>query len=108
MKILTQSEIELLNYVIKNEIEFINLGYKLSATTGHYFVSNAITSFVDIYLQRIYGNIVPQFSSEYRFFILGLLSNIDRAFKDDLLIEILIPTVGKISDKELYEALKIA
>lgn len=107
MKILDEKDIAILDFIVNNEIGFINKGFEASELLGKVFISNSINSFVDNNLKKLYGDIVPQFSSEYRYFIVGLLKGIDDKFKDIALKEVLIPTIRRIKDEELLSALNI-
>lgn len=106
MKILDENDIELLDIMVKNEIEFIHKGFKVSELLGKLFISNSISSFVNNHLKNTHGKeILPQFSSEYRYFIVGLLKNINDEFKEVVTREILIPTVKKTNNEELLTIL---
>ena len=103
---LNEEVIGLLNEVIQMEIEHINRGFNASELLGKVFLENTIKSFVDNYLKKIYGDIIPQYSSEYRYFIVGILKQIDDDFKELALCEILIPTVQALGDEELLLIIK--
>lgn len=105
MKVLSELDRQELDLLIEMECELLNKGYSISELTGNTFLSNTITSFANDYLKKIYGNIILQYSSEYRYFIVGLLKNIDKAYLEMALKEMLIHTVREISSEELLEAL---
>ncbi len=105
MNVLTELDRQELDLLIMMECELLNKGYSISELAGNTFLSNSITSFANGYLKKIHGNIILSYSSEYRYFILGLLKNIDKVYHEMALREILIRTVRDISNEELLEAL---
>lgn len=105
MKKLSSKDIQELDLLIVMECELLNKGYSISELTGNIFLSNSITSFKNDYLKKCYGDIIPQFSSEYRYFIVGLLKNISKDYADAALKEVFMRTVRDISSEELLEAL---
>ncbi len=105
MKILDENTIQELDKLIDMECELLNKGYSISNTVGNTFLSNSITSFVDNFLKIVYGEIIPSYSSEYRYFIVGILKNIDNAYFEEAMQEVLIPTVRRIGSEELLSIL---
>lgn len=105
MKILTNEDTALLDFLIKSEVELIEKGFKISEYTGKVFLSNAMTDFKDGHLKAKYGAIIPSMCTEYRYFIIGLLKELKGEFRDLAIQEVLIPTVGAVSTDELLKAL---
>ena len=105
MKKLTELDIVLLVNLIKSELEIIEKGFMISEMLGKVFLSNAINEFKDIYLKNKYGEIIPSMSTEYRYFILGILKTINDEFKELVIQEVLIPTIGKVPTDELLKIL---
>lgn len=105
MKVLTVNDLKLLNICIKNELELIEKGFEISELTGKLFLQNAISDFKESYLRRTYGNIVPALSTEYRYFIVGILKGLKDEYRDVATTYILIPEFGDVSNDILFEAL---
>lgn len=105
MKILSDNDIELLNILINNEVEFIEKGFMISELIGLMFLRNSIKSFLENYLYKIYGNCIPSFSSEYRYFVIGLINNINSKYYVNVIKELLIPNVGMLDNTELLSYL---
>ena len=105
MKKLTELDIVLLDNLIKSELEIIEKGFMISEMLGKVFLSNAINEFKDVYLKNKYGEIIPSMSTEYRYFILGILKTINDEFKELVIQEVLIPTIGKVPTDELLKIL---
>lgn len=105
MKILSENDIQLLNTLIKDECEFIEKGFIVSQYMGKTFLRNSITSFIDNYLFKVYGACIPSFSSEYRYFVLGIVNTINSDYLESVIQELLIPTIGMVSNHELLNAL---
>lgn len=106
MKILSKIETVYLDILLTMEIGNIERGFEISETLGKLFLNNAIDSFVKNFLNRIYGDIIPSFSSEYRYFICGLLKGFKDNYKEIVFVEVLIPKVQRLNDTELLEQLK--
>jgi hypothetical protein len=106
---LTPIQKELLDIcIIDNELKLIESGFCISEYLGKIFLQNSITSFVNLYLYKVYGkDLIPVLSMEYRYFILGILIRIKDEFKEYAINEILIPKFGKIKTDELLSYLKI-
>lgn len=107
MKVLTYEEIELLDILIKSELEIIEKGFCISELMGKLFLQNAITDFKENYLKKRYGDIIPALSTEYRYFILGLLKEIKDEYRDITTRFILVPEFGNISTEELIKFLNL-
>lgn len=107
MKILNEEEVNLLKELAIGEAGLINIGFNESKHLGLMFLSNALTSFEENYLKPRYGNIITSFSSEYRVLLVEILKNIDDLYKSDILSEILIPKVKKISEEEAFDFIRI-
>lgn len=107
MKILDQNEIKQLELLINMEIELINDAFKKSEILGRACIINAITSFKRFYLSTKYGKIIPSMCTEYRYFVVGLLNNVDESFKGVALKEVLMPEIEEINDEELLRALNV-
>jgi len=105
MKLLTDNDKILLDKLIEMDIVFIEKGFKISDFTGRLFLQNSINSFKNEYLRKIYGDCIFSFSTEYRYFIIGLLKNIDDKYKDSALSEVLIATTGYVTSDELLKIL---
>lgn len=103
MKILTENDCELLDMLIKSELEIIEKGFLVSDFTGKVFLSNSINDFKNIHLYAKYGDIIPSICTEYRYFIIGLLKNINEKFRTTSIQEVLIPTVGNLPTEELLK-----
>lgn len=105
MKVLNEDDKELLDLLVKSELEIIEKGFSISEFTGKVFLQNAIRDFKNIHLKAKYGEIIPSMCMEYRYFIIGLLKGIKEEYKSNAVHEVLIPTVGAISTDELLKAL---
>ncbi|WP_152632518.1 hypothetical protein [Aliarcobacter butzleri] len=106
MNIISEEEKQLLNELIKMEVEFIEGGFKASTERGKMFFSNSLTHFVSTYLEPKYkSKIIPSMSTEYRYLLLGILANIDNKYLNSLIRESLIPTYKNISTSQLLEAI---
>lgn len=105
MKQLTELDTVLIDHLVKSELEIIEKGFMLSEMIGKVFLSNAINEFRDVYLKNKYGEIIPSMSTEYRYFILGILKKVKDEFKESVIQEVLIPTIGVVSTDELLKAL---
>lgn len=105
MKQLTELDTVLIDHLVKSELEIIEKGFMLSEMMGKVFLSNAINEFRDVYLRTKYGEIIPSMSTEYRYFILGILKKVKDEFKECAIQEVLIPTIGVVSTDELLKAL---
>lgn len=103
MIILSEAHKIQLDELINMEVEHINRGFQINLKLGKYYVSNAISSFKNIYLKKVYGNVIPQLSTEYRTFLIGLLMGINEEYKPHALSEVLIPTVKDINDADLLK-----
>ena len=106
MKMLNKKYVELLDCLIKSELQLIELGFEKSDFLGKVFLRNSITSFEEIYLKNIYVNFIPVFTIEYRYFLIGLLKEIKDEYKHFTISEILIPKIGKVHTDELLNCLK--
>lgn len=107
MKILTKLHTDLLDHLIKCELEIIEKGFSISKTTGKIFLQNTLTHFKDNYLKKLYGDIIPSFCSEYRYFLLGLLKDIKKEYLDCAISEVLIPKIGRVTTDDLLSILNI-
>lgn len=105
MQILSENEVLLIKTLAINEASLINKGFKTSLNLGFMFLSNSLTSFEENYLKPKYGNIIVNFSSEYRVLVLEILKNIDDLYKSEALSEILIPKVRRIGNEEAINIL---
>lgn len=106
MKILTNQEVELLKIAAQQDASIINLAFeKNSAEIALIVLSNCLTSFEEKFLKVIYGDVVLSCCSEYRTYVVNLLSSINEENQAIVLKELMIPTINKISDEELYELL---
>lgn len=103
MILLREEHKKQLDELIKLEVEHINRGFQINLKLGKYYISNSISSFKNIYLKKVYGNVIPQLSTEYRIFLIGLLMGIKEEYKPIALSEVLIPT---INDEELQNLLE--
>lgn len=103
---LTNEIIKELDTLIENEVSLIEFGFNKSELLGKVYIGNSISSFVENYLNRKYGNVAPQLSAEYRYFIIGILNNISQEFKEIALKEVLIPTVRNVGNTELLQVLE--
>lgn len=107
MILITDEHKKQLDELINMEVEHINRGFQINLKLGKYYVSNAISSFKNNYLKKVYGNVIPQLSTEYRTFLIGLLVGINDEYKPHALSEVLIPTVKEINDQDLLKIFDI-
>ncbi len=104
MRLLDERTIEELDILIKMESDHINRGFAISEELGRIFLSNSLTSFIDIYLKVLYKiAIIPAMSTEYRYFIIGILKSLDDACRDIAILEVLIPSIGKVETEVLLK-----
>lgn len=103
MKKLTKNDSELLESLIKSEIELIEKGFMLSEFTGKVFLSNSINEFKNVHLKAKYGEIIPSMCTEYRYFVVGLLKSINDEYRSIAIREILLPTIGNASTEEILK-----
>lgn len=73
---ITKKDFELLDVLIKNELLFIENGFIVSDFVGKLFLQNSLTDFKENYLKNKYGEIIYSMSSEYRYFIIGILEGL--------------------------------
>ncbi len=106
MLVLSSEHLKQLKELIALECEHINRGFQINTKLGKYYISNAIYSFKCIYLKKVYGDVIPLLSTEYRAFIIGLIMGINDNYKEVALREILIPTVKEINNEELLNFLE--
>lgn len=90
MKILDEDDIKWLDDLISLEVDFINHCFETSEDFGKSAILNTMISFKEMYLKNKYGNILPQFSSEYRYLIVGILKNIDTEYQASAVRHILL------------------
>lgn len=106
MKVLSQDEKDLLDILVKNEIEIIEKGFLISEFMGKLFLSNSISDFKNVHLKAKYGEIIPAMCMEYRYFIIGLLKNIKDEYKGVATREVIVPTIGNIETEKLLKILE--
>ncbi len=106
MNKLTEDEKDLLDILVKNEIEVIEKGFLISEFMGKLFLSNSISDFKNIHLNAKYGEIIPAMCMEYRYFIIGLLKKIKDEYRDVATREVIVPTIGNIETQKLLKILK--
>ena len=106
MKVLSQDEKDLLDILVKNEIEVIEKGFLISEFMGKLFLSNSISDFKNIHLNAKYGEIIPAMCMEYRYFIIELLKKIKDEYRDVATREVIVPTIGNIETEKLLKILK--
>ncbi len=106
MQIITPEQQKLLDHIISRECENINFAFNSSELLGKVMLSNAITSFKNVYLMPIYGDIIPAMSTEYRCFVVGLLKGIDSKYLDVAVKEVILPTIPEIDTDKLLLTLK--
>lgn len=106
MIVLDNQNKDLLDTVIKNELNLIEIGFTISVNLGKVFLQDSINSFCEIYLKNKYGKVIPSLSTEYRYFIIGILTNIKKEYQDYVINEILIPKFGNIDTQELLNNLE--
>ncbi|MCT7564121.1 hypothetical protein ACOTWR_06585 [Aliarcobacter butzleri] len=106
MNKLTEDEKDLLDILVKNEIEVIEKGFLISEFMGKLFLSNSISDFKNIHLKAKYGEIIPAMCMEYRYFIIGLLKKIKDEYRDVATREVIVPTIGNIETEKLLKILK--
>ncbi|MFX4155522.1 hypothetical protein ACOL23_11295 [Aliarcobacter butzleri] len=106
MNKLTEDEKDLLDILVKNEIEVIEKGFFISEFMGKLFLSNSISDFKNIHLKAKYGEIIPAMCMEYRYFIIGLLKKIKDEYRDVATREVIVPTIGNIETEKLLKILK--
>jgi hypothetical protein len=106
LKILSNEEIIQLKELAKSEAGLINMGFKESKHLGLVFLSNSLTSFEENYLKPKYGEVLTSFSTEYRVLVVEILKNIDDAFKNEALREILLPKVKRFTNEDVFKILK--
>ncbi|MCG3684440.1 hypothetical protein [Aliarcobacter butzleri] len=106
MKVLLQDEKDLLDILVKNEIEIIQKGFLISEFMGKLFLSNSISDFKNVHLKAKYGEIIPAMCMEYRYFIIGLLKNIKDEYKSVATREVIVPTIGNIETEKLLKVLE--
>lgn len=106
MQIITPEQQLLLNHIISRECENINLAFNNSELLGKVMLSNAITSFKNVYLMSIYGDIIPAMSTEYRYFVIGILNGIKEEYQGIAISEVILPTIPEFDTDELLLALK--
>lgn len=100
---LKEIEIENINFLIEIEIENIDGGYKESLASGNLFLTSAIEDFKDIYLTQRYNDDVPVFSSEYKYFIVGLIKSVDNNYREMALKEILDTEFKELNEDEVIK-----
>jgi len=76
MKILDKVEIGLLDNLVDMEVGAINHMYKKSVKHGNAMFESSCYSFEN-YLYKIHGDFIPSMCSEWRYFLVKLLKNID-------------------------------
>lgn len=106
MIMINPDEKELLDLLVKSELEIIEKGFSISEFTGKVFLQNAITDFKDVHLAAKYGNIIPSMCMEYRYFIVELLKGIKKEYRGFAIREVLVPTVGSVATLELLNSIK--
>lgn len=106
MKVLSQDEKNLLDILVKNEIEVIEKGFLISEFMGKLFLSDSISDFKNIHLKAKYDEIIPSMCMEYRYFIIELLKNIKNEYRDVATREVIVPTIGNIETEELLRILE--
>ncbi|MFX4240281.1 hypothetical protein ACOL3H_07245 [Aliarcobacter butzleri] len=106
MNKLTEDKINLLDTLIKMELEIIEKGFSISEFMGKMLLSNSISDFKENYLRKTYGDTIPSLSTEYRCFIIGLLKNIKDEYRDIATREVIVPTIGNIETEKLLKILE--
>lgn len=106
MILISTDEKELLDLLVKSELEVIEKGFSISELTGKAFLQNAITDFKDVHLAAKYGNIIPSMCMEYRYFIVELLKGIKVEYRGLAVREVIVPTVGSVTTLELLNSIK--
>lgn len=106
MKILTPDDVLLIEKLVSMEAKQINRSFLISDTLGKYMLSNALTSFRQNYVKKVYGDVIFSMCSEYRHFVIKLLLAIDKKYYEIALSEILLPEIHSITDEQMLEALK--
>lgn len=82
-----------LEKLIKFESINIEKCFSLSINLGKLFFLNVLTDFKKVYLKKKYGyEIIPNLSTEYRYFLIGLLNNINPKYLKYLQREAIFPT----------------
>lgn len=105
MKVLTLEDTQLLNSLIESELKLIETGFSVSSFVGKIFLQNTITSFKENYLESVYGKIIPALSTEYRYFIIGILKNIRDEYKELAISEVIVPAIGRVNTDTLLKCL---
>ncbi len=106
MTIISRTDKALIEGLALSETQLINYAFSLSDIKGILCLSNAITSFKQLYLEDRYGKIVFSMCTEYRLFVIELLKNIDEHKKDIAVKEVLVPTIGDVTDEQLFALLR--
>lgn len=106
MQILNKEETQILDGLIEMEVALIEKGFGISEDYGRLFFSNALNSFCEKYLNVKYkSKIIPSFSTEYRYLIIGILNKVDSKNLPFLIKESIVPKYKDISTEELINCL---
>lgn len=73
----TQAQLKTLS---KEDAMLINMSFGISESLGIAAINNSISSFID-FLKSGGGAFVPALSLEYRVYLVGLIDEIDEAYK---------------------------
>lgn len=106
MKVLNIDEVKQLDELISLEVDFINEKFNKSEELGRFCLSNSLKSFKTMYLRKRYGEILPQFSSEYRYLVVGILKNINDEFQEAALSELISPQMHDLSIEDIAELIR--
>lgn len=107
MKLINKTTLDIIEGLALSEAQFINSAFKLSKSRGLLHFSNAVTSFKRNFLKSVYGDdVIFSLCTEYGFFIIQILKNIDNCFMELTLRDLIIPVLYDITDKDLIVILK--
>ncbi len=106
MNRIDEEEQALLDELIKMEVDLITSCFKKSEELGKIAFSNSLNSFVGTYLEPKYKTkIITSMSTEYRYLLIGILSNIDSCYLPFLIKESIVPEYRNLTTEDLLKAL---
>ena len=107
MQSLNSNIINRLDVMLTMELEHIHKGlHSVNIKIGKYYIENALRTFRKYELVKIYGEGIPVCTSEFRYFVFGLIDGIEAKYQKMALNEIILPEIKKSDDIELLEMIE--
>ncbi len=107
MQSLNPNIINRLDVMLTMELEHIHKGlHSVNIKIGKYYIENALRTFKEYELVSIYGEGIPVYTDEFKYFVFGLIDGIEEKHQRMALNEIILPAIKSSDDIELVEMIE--